>query len=556
MYIDSTPYRKNGKTYRRVLLRETHRISSTKNKTITIANLSHFSDEKIEVLRIALKHKDNLPFMYNLANGKASNGKIYGSTFCLYEIAGHLNLRKILGNSRNAHLILWLIMSRFLGCSSRLSSVRLALIHAGCEVIGIDSLSEDDLYDAMDWLAENKIAIEKRLFNNWKNTSPNAKSSSEHIFLYDLSSSYLEGEKNELGCYGYNRDKKKGKKIITYGLLTDKDGYPLGIEVFPGNTSDNKTVQTQIAKIKNDYQAKYITFVGDKGMIKSGEQNLIGDEGFHYITSITKKQIHTLLENKTIDMSLFDNDVSEVKDIENKVRYILRRNPIRAEEIKHSRDGKIANIEQKISNANSYLCQHPKAKVEVQIRNIEDYITKLKLKDIVKIEQTNNERIISFVIDEDNLAEKSKLDGCYVIKTDILDQSIDKETIHERYKDLSFVENAFKEGKTVLNARGIFVIKKNKTIAHVFITMLSYLIEWHLRKVWKNIDLTPIEAIEALKQIGSQVIQIGQTKIISILKPTGICKELLENAQVIIPEKLPYVEVDVHTKRKLQSRRK
>ena len=362
--------------------------------------------------------------------------------------------------------------------------------------------------------------------------------------------------KNELACYGYNRDKKKGKKIITYGLLTDKDGYPLGIEVFPGNTSDNKTVQTQIAKIKNDYQAKYITFVGDKGMIKSGEQSVIGDEGFHYITSITKREINTLLANKTIDMSLFDNDVSEVKDIENNVRYILRRNPMRAEELKRSRSEKILYIEHKIAQSNAYLSQHPKAKVEVQIRNIQNCIIKLKLQDIVIIEQANNDRIISLYIDEDTLPEKSKLDGCYVIKTDILDEAIDKEIIHDRYKDLFFVEMAFKEGKSILNARSIYVIKKNKTIAHVFITMLAYLLEWHLRKIWKNIDLTPIEAIETLKQIGSQVIQIGQTKIISIVKPTGICKELLEKAQVIIPEKLPYVEVDVHTNRKLPSRRK
>jgi len=555
MYIDSSSNIKNGKEYKRILLRHTTRIGPKKNKTVTIANLSSFPDNVIEAIRIALKHKDNLPLLYNLANANAENGKIYGSVLCLYQVASNLNFKKILGNTKNADLCLWLIMSRFLGCGSRLSSVRAATIHAGCEVIGIDSMTEDDLYDAMDWLADNKLAIEKRLFENWKKTSPNA-SSNDHIFLYDLSSSYLEGDKNEMASYGYNRDKKEGKKIITYGLLVDKDGYPLGIEVFPGNTADNKTVQKQISKIKNDYQAKHITFVGDKGMIKSGEQNLIKDEGCHYITTITKSQIRSLLDNGIFQMSLFDNELREVIDIENNVRYILRQNPIRTLEMKVNREQRISYIETKIEKANDYLLNHPKAKIEVQIKNIEERIDKLKLKKILKLEDTNNDRNIKLVINENCLAEISELDGCYVIKTDILDKNIDKKTIHERYKDLALIEKAFREEKSILNARGIFVIKENKTIAHVFTTMLAYLIEWHLRKVWADFNLTPIEAIETLKQIGSQVMTIGNTKILNILKPTGICKELLKSAQVVIPDKMPYVEVEVHTNRNLQSRRK
>jgi len=558
MYIDDETYQRDGTTYRRVLLRRGKRISPQKTKLYTIANLSSYPDEEIEALKIALNNKGKIPYLHNLSKGNVYNGKIYGAIICLYQVSQQLGISNIFGN-RNiyASLNLWLIFARFLGNGSRLSAVRQAQIHAGCEILGIESLTEDDLYSAMDWLYDHKSEIEKKLFSNWKKL-PKNRISTNHVFLYDLSSSYLEGTENELAAFGYNRDQKKGKMIITYGLLTDVDGDPLGIEVFPGNTSDNKTVKTQIEKIKQEYQSQYITFVGDKGMIKNGEQKLIsGEDDFYYITSITKAQINTLLSKKFINLGLFDEKLCEVEDIEETIRYILRRNPIRAEEIQLSRESKMASIRKAITQSNTYLSEHPKSKVEVQIRDITAYIKKLKLVDALKVEQeSDGARKLKLEIDTQELLELSKLDGCYAIKTDLPKNVLDTEQVHARYKDLALVEQAFKEVKSLLNARGIFVRKKERTIAHMVTTMFSYKIERYLRNVWKEIDLTPMEGIEMLKQLGSQIIQIGKTKQITIPKPTGLCEKLLDKINVIMPNVLPYKVADVHTNRKLVNRRK
>ena len=558
MYIDDETYQRDGTTYRRVLLRHGKRISPQKTKLYTIANISGCKDEEIEALKIALNNKEKIPYLYNLSKGNAYSGKIYGVVACLYQVSQQLGISNIFGN-RNiyASLNLWLIFARFLGNGSRLSAVRQAQIHAGCEILGIERLTEDDLYAAMDWLYDHKSVIEKKLFSNWKKLPKNRKSTN-HVFLYDLSSSYLEGTQNELAAFGYNRDKKKGKMIITYGLLTDVDGDPLGIEVFPGNTADNKTVKTQIEKIKQEYQAQYITFVGDKGMIKSGEQELISSEDdFYYITSITKAQINTLLSNKLINLGLFDKKLCEVEDIEENIRYILRRNPIRAEEIQLNRESKIASIRKAITQSNIYLSEHPRAKVEVQIRDITAYIKKLKLANALKAEQESDDiRKIKLEIDTQELSELSKLDGCYVIKTDLPKDVLETEQVHARYKDLALVEKAFREVKSLLNARGIFVRKKERTVAHMVTTMFAYKIERYLRNVWKEIDFTPLEGIEMLKQLGSQIISIGKIKQITIPKPTGLCKKLLDKAKVIMPNVLPYKEADVHTNRKLPTRRK
>jgi len=346
--------------------------------------------------------------------------------------------------------------------------------------------------------------------------------------------------------------------IITYGLLTDQDGDPLAIEVFPGNTADNKTLKTQINKIKEEYKAQYVTFVGDKGMIKSQEQELISTEdNFYYITSITKAQIETMLSNKFIELSFFDQQLCEIDDVNENIRYILRRNPVRAQEISLSRESKVAYIKKEIKKSNQYLLEHPKAKIEIQIRNLTNKIKTRKVSSALKAEQdTNEERKIKLEIDQQQLTELSNLDGCYVIKTNLPKELLEKEKVHLRYKDLALVEQAFREIKSLLNVRSIYVRKKERTIAHLLISMLAYKIERHLREIWIDFDYTPIEAIEVLNQLGSNIIHIGKTRQVTISNPQGECKQLLDKANVIMPSILPYKEADVNTKRKLKNRRK
>ena len=350
MHIDDCTYKRGDKTHRRVLLRESYREDG-KVKKRTLSNISHCSNEEIEAIKIALKYKNNLPLLHKIAKGKCENGKSLGAVFALNQIAQYLNFQKILGTSKQRQLSLWLVMARLIDQGSRLSAVRLATLHYGCEILGINSLNEDNLYYALDWLYENKASIEKNIFRQWKLQ----KKEKDHIFLYDITSSYVEGEKNELANWGYNRDKKKGKKQIVYGLLTDQEGEPIAVEAFEGNTNDNKTVKTLIDKIKKRFGCKYVTFVGDKGMIKSNQIEELKSAEFTYITSITKNQMRTLIKEEILQLNLFDEKLCEIEDPEKHIRYILRRNPLRVEEIKQQREEKINSIKQKIEQSNQYL---------------------------------------------------------------------------------------------------------------------------------------------------------------------------------------------------------
>jgi transposase len=572
MYVDDCKFKRNNKQYRRVLLRESYREKG-KVKHHTIASISHCSDEEIDAIRIALKHKKNITHLENLKNGKSTNGKIVGAVSAIYQIAHRLGIASVLGKTKEGLLILWLVIARIIDQGSRLSAVRLAQIHAGGEIIGIESINEDKLYDAMDWLYAKRKSIEKKLFEKWEESK--SKDRKKNVFLYDITSSYVEGNKNELAMYGHNRDKKKGKKQVVYGLLTDEDGEPLSIEVFPGNTKDNKTVSAQLEKIKKKFGCQYITFVGDKGMLKSAQVKEINDENFYYITSITKPQIEALLNQNVLQLGLFDEKLFEVEmEIEDKdqgkdkekdkdkdkkskpIRYIFRRNPYRAEEMKRNRESKIKSIEKKMNQSNQYLSEHKNAKIEVQKRNLIKYIEKLRMQGFVIIEELHHSRKLELKIDENVSEEKSKLDGCYVIKTDLPKKVADKELIHSRYKALSEVEWGFRTVKSFLDARPIYVRKKEKTIAHFEIVKLAYKIERYLRFAWSDLDLTVHEGVEHLSKIPSIIITIGNTELITVPKPDKESTRLLKRINVSLPEILPYREVNVATRNKLEKRRK
>jgi transposase len=554
MYVDDQTYKRGNKVYRRVLLRHSQRVGGGKKKNFVIANISNCNDNEIEAIKLALQYKHKLSYLTNLAEGGSENWKLPGVVISLFQLSQRLGISQAVGTQTHALLVLWLIFARIIEQGSRLSAVRLADIHAGCEILGIDRLTEDDLYAALDWLYEQKGSIEQRLFHRWQKDKQ--ASAHNHIFLYDLSSSYFEGDLNELGEYGYNRDGKKGKKIVTYGLLTDDQGDPLGIEVFPGNTADNHTVADQITKLKHKYNAHHITLVGDKGMIKEDQIKALGSEDFHFITSITKAQINSLVKQEVFQMDLFDDQVCEVEDDRNNLRYILRQNPLRRKEIQENRESKISTIQQKVEKANTYLKEHPRAKVATQLNQLTSYIKKLKLSKALSVYQAQDDsRIIELHRDEDALKEMGKLDGCYVIKTDLPKEIIDKQTVHDRYKDLAFVEKAFRVHKSELEIRPVYLRKKERTIAHIFISMLAYKIERYMRKCWRDEDMTVKAALETLKQISSVKIKQENTTQVFIPKPNKICSRLLKKINVIMPEMIPYKEVDVHTNKKLQERR-
>ena len=536
MYIDKSTSK--GK-YVRYLLRENYRENG-KVKHKTIANLSKCSADEIEAIKLALKHKNDLTTLSTIYNSVSlKQGLSVGGVWLVYQIAKQIGIVGSLGSTREGKLALWQVVARVIDQGSRLSAVRLASRHAGCDILNMESFNEDDLYTNLDWLNENQAKIEDKLYKKLY-----CDKEKPHLFLYDVTSSYLEGKSNQLGAFGYNRDKKKGKKQIVIGLLCNEEGVPLTIEVFKGNTQDPKTISNQIKKVVQRFGGKEVIFVGDRGMIKNKQIEEIKEEGFHYITAITKPQIEKLLSEKVLQMSLFDKELAEVETDE-ELRYVLRRNPIRAEEIRKTRGEKLARIEKEIEKQNEYLKIHLRAKEEVAVRKIKELCKKLKITDLPAgkagwVEIKITERVITIERDEDKLKEEEKLDGCYVLKTDLTKEQVSKETIESRYKDLSKVEWAFRTSKTVnLEMRPIHVVLASRTRGHAFVVMLAYRIIQELSKRWKSVDLTVEEGIEELTTLCAIEVKIDAKPAYNkIPEPRKSIKELLKKAGVDLPDVL------------------
>ena len=549
MYIDSSSVSRNGKTYTRHLLRESYREEG-KVKHRTFANLSHCSLEEIEAMRLALRHKKDLSLLgVSKESIKLKQGLSVGSVWVVYDIAKRLGIIDALGSDRQGTLALWQIIARIIDQGSRLSAVRLAGSHAACDVLKLDKFNEKDLYDNLDWLSDNQSKIEDSLFKSQKNASV------EEFFLYDVTSSYLEGMKNELAAFGYNRDGKKGKLQIVIGLLCDISGRPVSIEVFHGNTLDQKTFFSQVNKVAERFGGKGVTFVGDRGMIKNFQIDAIKDEQFHYITAITKPQIESLVKSNILQMSLFDELLVEVETFD-EIRYVIRRNPIRAQEISQSRDSKYQKLVALVEERNQYLVDHQRASTDVALRNLTAFAKKLKIDKWTVLLKVGE--FIRLTIDQCQADETSKLDGCYALKTDLSKQAANKEIVHSRYKDLSLVEKAFRESKTShLELRPIFVRLEKRTRGHAFIVMLAYLIIKELSRVWHSIDIKVEEGIDQLSSLCLTEAWVnGRTSFNLVPEPRPEVKCLLNAAGIRMPDVLPSKNIVVATKRKLTKSRK
>jgi len=548
MYVDRCKYKNKGGTYERILLRESYREGG-KVKKRTIANISKCTEEEIKTIEKAVKLNGKVgkvdidTIRKNLNN---TIGLTVGAVFVLNEIAKRVGICKALGKTRLAKLALWLIIARIIDQGSRLSSVRLAQRHAACDVLDLDKFNEDDLYQALDWLAEHQDLIEDRLFKKkFKNKKPT-------LFLYDVTSSYFEGKKAELSAFGYSRDKKTGKMQIVIGLLTDGTGDPLTIEVFKGNTQDPQTVHSQVKKIIQRFNCKYVTLVGDRGMIKSKQIEELNSHDFHFITGITKPQIRAMINKDVFQLSLFDETLCEIEYED--IRYILRRNPVRAKEEEQTRKSKLATLQMFLQKKNQYLADHPKAGVQVAVRNVKLKITKLKLSAFVSVESDG--RVLKLLLDDEQRQKCSELDGCYSLKTD-LPAEIDKATIHERYKDLKYVEGAFRTIKTtLLEVRPLYVIKESRIRGHVLEAMLAYKIVRVLREAWKDLDLTVEEAIDELSSICSLEYTIDTITFNEIPIPRPLSQELLAGIEVTLPPFIPNKGIEIVPRKKIKDERK
>jgi DDE family transposase len=548
MYIDTSHITRGGKTYTRHLLRESYRANG-KVLHRTIANVSHCSATEIEAMRLALRHKEDLEHLGTIQDAiTLKQGVSFGAVWTVYHIARRLGIEKALGTTRAGKLALWQVMARVLDQGSRLSAVRLAMSHAACDVLGLDAFDEEALYKNLDWLAGAQASIEDRLFAQRTKTKPVS------LFLYDVTSSYVEGTHNALAAFGYNRDGKKGKMQIVIGLLCDEAGHPVSIEVFPGNTQDPHTFAAQINKVKARFGVTEITFVGDRGMIKGQQIEDLVQQGCHYITAITKPQIEKLLRIGTFQMDLFDQELAEVLADEG-IRYVLRRNPVRAQEVQDTRQAKLATLQALVAKYNQYLTDPPRANPQGAWQKLVARATTLRIADWVEL--TVAERAITLTVHEDAQTEAAKLDGCYVVKTDLTPAQAPKETVHDRYKDLASVERAFRSCKTAhLEVRPIFLRLEARTRAHAFVVMLAYQIIQYLAACWSPFDLTVEEGLQALATLC--LVEVSPQNAPSyhcIPTPRAAIAALLHSADIKLPKAFVLSGTRVSTKKKLQSER-
>jgi hypothetical protein len=548
MYIDTSHITRGGKTYTRHLLRESYRANG-KVLHRTIANVSHCSAAEIAALRLALRHKEALEHLGTIQDAVTLNqGLSFGAVWTVYHVARRLGIEKALGTTREGKLALWQVMARVIDQGSRLSAVRLAMAHAACDVLGLDTFDEDALYENLDWLAGAQAAIEDRLYAQRTKTQP------INLFLYDVTSSYLEGTQNALAAFGYNRDGKKGKRQIVIGLLCDEDGHPVSIEVFPGNTQDPQTFAAQINKVKARFGVRAITFVGDRGMIQGQPIADLVQQGGHYLTAMTTPQIATLRRTGPWHRDLFDQALAEVLADEG-IRYVLRRNPVRAQEVRDTRHAKLAKLRAQVAKKNQYLTDHPRAKAQGAVQKLVASAKQLRIADWVEL--TVAERSITLTINEDAQREAAKLDGCYVLKTDLTPHQADKEIVHDRYKDLASVEQAFRTCKTVhLEVRPIFLRLEARTRAHAFVVMLASLISQYLASCWSAYDVTVAEGLHALTTLC--LVEVAPQNAASyhcIPTPRDTIACLLHSADITLPKAFSLSGVRVSTKKKLQSER-
>ena len=529
MYIARVPNRKSKPA---ILLRRSVREGS-KVRTETLANLTAWAPERVAALERVLK--DDLESW----SGELTSGEIFGVLFALKQLADQVGLSRVLGATPAAKRGLFLILARIAHGGSRLSAVRWAQQHAVADILDLGPFDEDDLYAALSWLATEQERIETALYQAYvkDHGAPPA------LVLYDVTSSYFEGECNELAAYGYNRDGKRGKQQIVIGLLTADDGEPLAVRVFEGNTADPTTVATQIELLKTQFGVTEVVLVGDRGMIKAKGKAALNAESWRYITALTDAQVRTLLKQGVLQPDLFDQHLCEVEHGDK--RLVVRRNETVAVRETRRRADKLKQLGAKITERNAYVATAQRANAESGLTALNKWVKSHKLGSFVTLHL--EERTILLTINEAAQMDDALLDGCYILETNVPIGIMSAATVDARYRDLQKVERDFRTIKTsFLEIRPIFLRKADRTRAHVFVAMLALKItrrfEILLRKAFGTTDEHPdaITVEDALVALGrlTYLHQTDQGKQRTLLpRPDALQSKILDALGLSFPRK-------------------
>ena len=478
MYVEAVPNRNSPPA---ILLREGWR-EGRKTRKRTLANLSHWPPAKVNLLRRVLQGETLLSPSEVLL---LSRSLPHGHVAAVLGTLRRLGLEKLLDRKhhRQRDLVVAMIVARLIEPQSKLATARgfrqeTASSSLG-EVLGLQAADEDDLYQAMDWLLPRQQRIERGLAQRHL--------SEGSLVLYDLSSTYFEGRQCPLAQFGKSRDERSGNRQIVFGLLTDAAGCPLAIEVFEGNTGDPATVAAQVSKLRERFGLERLVLVGDRGMLTAARirEDLQPLSGIDWITALKSVEVQKLVSDQALQLSLFDEqDLAEITHPDYPgERLIACYNPLLAEERKRKRQELLAATEKKLNKivAATQRASRP-LRGEQRIT-----LTVGKLLGRSKVAKHFQLRIeedhFSYQRDQARIDREAALDGIYVIRTSLPREKSSRQETVLRYKSLALVERAFRSFKSVdLKVRPIRHHAAERVRAHVFLCMLAYYVEWHMRQ--------------------------------------------------------------------------
>jgi hypothetical protein len=467
----------------------------------TLANLSRLPADLIGLIEGYCQGKSpDLEPQSPTAGGAMHVGPCYGLLAGMHGLARELGIVGAVGEqSRTQRLALYLIYARLAQQGSRLSAARASEDHAVRPVLEVGSFDEDDLYAALDYLAAKQSAIEEAL-------APKAPSGS--VFLYDVTSVYFEGQHNALAEFGYNRDGKKGKKQMVAGLLTDGQGEPISIQLYPGNTNDPPTFLDAVKQLKVRFGTQEMVLVGDRGMIKALGKAALGEANFRYVSALTEPQVRAMLKRGVLQLGLFEEQPAEV--VVGAKRYVLRCNPQTRARERARRADQWQRVQVRIRARNVEVEQKPRCEPESSLRAAQALLKKYRLESWVSVRLEGRQVIWSENATARQVQEQ--LDGCYVIESDVPVAAASTQQVHDRYVDLTRVERDFRTLKTgLLEIRPVFLRKAERTRGHALVSLLALKLARELERRVAPLGLTVEDALERLK--GVRLVCLGEPEL-------------------------------------------
>jgi len=487
MYIDIVPNRNSPPC---VLLRESYRVEGQVRKR-TLLNISHWPPQLIENFRALLKGGiavSSLEECFDIVRSRA-----HGHVAAVLGTLRRLKVEPLLAPRpcRERDLVVAMIAARILQPSSKLALSRELGKWSASTTLGerldVESASEEELYAALDWLGERQASIENQLAR--KHLSNGV------LVLYDITSTYFEGRTCPLARYGHSRDGKKDKLQIVFGLLCTGEGIPVAVEVFEGNTKDSMTVANQIQKIRQRFSLDRVVFVGDRGMLTEARlrEDVRSVEGLDWITALTAPQVRKLAEEQAFSPSLFDEqDLAEIQSPDYPgERLVLCYNPFLEGKRAQTRKELLNAAEKELAKI-SAAAQRAKRPLRGQDRigvRVGKALGRFKMGK--HFEYTITENSFTYKRNEERIQQEARWDGLYIIRTSVPKERLASENVVESYKQLSTVERAFRSMKSVdLKVRPIHHYLEGRVRAHIFLCMLAYYVEWHMRDVWRELMFT------------------------------------------------------------------